>query len=108
MESWGNKSVTGPFAALGHLAGRKPWLLLAIWLLLLALAAPLSQKAPARLFGGSGDIANSASLRTDSLLNADFANPYAQLLVVTMQRKTGVLSSKAQEDSLADLIRQVE
>jgi RND superfamily putative drug exporter len=100
VESLGNKQATGPFAALGSLAARRPWVFLGAWLLLLIAAAGPSRKAPALLFGGSGDIAGSASLRADSLLNADFANPYAQMLVVTLAGVGG--------DSLAELTRGVE
>ncbi len=101
MRSFSGKPPSGGFAKLGAFAARRPWWLLGAWLLLLLLAAPLSQRAPARLFGGSGDIAGSASLRADSLLNADFANPYSQLLVVTLR-------DTAAADSLSDLVRRLD
>jgi RND superfamily putative drug exporter len=90
------------FSWLGTLAARRPWWLVGAWLLLAVLSSNGARKAPALLFSGSGDIGGSDSFRSDSLLRADFANPYSQLLVLTLQ------SPAADSDSLVAMTRAVE
>ncbi|MEO7423560.1 MAG: MMPL family transporter [Fibrobacteria bacterium] len=55
------------------------------WIIIVILGAAGARKAPALLFSGSGDIPRSHSLRADSLLRADFTNPYSQSLILAVQ-----------------------
>lgn len=73
------------FAALGSLAARYPWIFMAVWAVIAVLGGSGAVKAPALLFSGSGDIPDSPSLRADSLMRADFENPYSQLLVLAIR-----------------------
>ncbi len=73
------------FARLGRIASRYPWVLLAIWSAIAVMASIGASKAPALLFSGSGDIPLSSSMRSDSLLRADFDNPYSQLLALAIR-----------------------
>jgi putative drug exporter of the RND superfamily len=75
----------GPFARLGALSARRPWHFMAAWAVIAVFGALGAVKAPSLLFSGSGDIPRSPSLRTDSLLRADFDNPYSQLLVLAIR-----------------------
>jgi putative drug exporter of the RND superfamily len=58
---------------------------LAAWSLAVALASVGASRLPALLFSGSGDIPDSPSLRIDHLVRAEFADPYAQLLVLALR-----------------------
>ena len=73
------------FAILGRAAARHPWVFLSVWAVIALVGACGARKAPGRLFGGSGDIPHSHSRRADSLLRADFDNPYSQLLVLAVR-----------------------
>jgi RND superfamily putative drug exporter len=70
---------------LGDFCARHAIWVVAAWVAALALAAVGAQRLPALLSGGSGDIPGSASLRTDRLLQTEFANPYAQMLVLALR-----------------------
>ncbi len=96
-------SAPNRFRTLGRLASRYPWAFLGAWLLIAILGAAGARKAPSLLFSGSGDIPHSRSLRADSLLRADFENPYAQLLVVAVQGLDGADSdgSGSEEQAMA-------
>lgn len=80
------EAMLSRFAILGTWAARWPWWFLAFWVLLVSVASNGARKAPSLLFSGSGDIPASASLRSDSLLRANFNNPYGQLLVLTLRQ----------------------
>ena len=100
--------ASGPargFAALGTLAARRPWWLIGFWLALFALAAIGARKAPARLYGGSGDVGGSQSAKSDSLLRSDFENPYAQMLILAIRDPQ---LRPQDQDSLNALIGKVE
>lgn len=75
----------GVFAGLGRAAAARPWYFLIAWACILALGASGARKAPSVLFSGSGDIPDSPSLRADSLLRAEFANPFSQLLILAIR-----------------------
>jgi RND superfamily putative drug exporter len=85
MADRGGDSHTGVFAGLGNLAARHPWIFFAVWAAIAILGGAGAGKAPALLFSGSGDIPASPSMRTDSLLRADFDNPYSQLLALAIR-----------------------
>jgi len=97
------------FASLGALAARRPWRLIGFWLALFALAAIGARKAPARLYGGSGDVNGSQSAKSDSLLRVNFDNPFAQLLLLTVRdRNPARMDKDSLAASLATIIGKVE
>ncbi len=73
------------FIRWGYLAARWPWVFIVIWFCIIVAAIPGAKRAPNLFYAGSGDIANSASLRVDNLLRSEFENPYGQLLVLAIQ-----------------------
>jgi putative drug exporter of the RND superfamily len=73
------------FARVGRLAAGHPWVFMGLWALIAVLGAVGANKATPLLFGGSGDIPQSPSLRTDSLMRENFDNPYSQLLVLAIR-----------------------
>ncbi|MDB5050817.1 MAG: hypothetical protein JWO30_3888 [Fibrobacteres bacterium] len=70
---------------MGRLAARYPWFFLAVWFVIAVVGAGGARKAPSLLFSGSGDIPHSPSQRADSLLRANFDNPYSQLLILAIR-----------------------
>lgn len=72
-------------AQLGGFCARHAAAVLAAWSLAVALAAVGASRLPALLFSGSGDIPDSPSLRVDHLVRVEFADPYAQLLVLALR-----------------------
>ena len=80
--------VSPPIAWLPRLGGfcaRHAVWVTAAWVAVLALSAIGARHLPGRLSSGSGDIPDSASLRTDRLLQSEFANPYTQMLVLALR-----------------------
>ncbi len=72
-------------ARLSRFCARHALAVLAAWSLAVALASVGATRLPALLFSGSGDIPDSPSLRIDHLLRVEFADPYAQLLVLALR-----------------------
>jgi RND superfamily putative drug exporter len=76
---------TAWLSRLGDFCARRALWVVAAWVVVLALAVVGARRLPALLSGGSGDIPDSASLRADSLLRTEFANPYTQMLVLALR-----------------------
>jgi putative drug exporter of the RND superfamily len=98
----GQESQKSRFVLLGRVASRHPWVLLGIWTLIAVAASIGAGKVPALLFSGSGDIPASPSMRTDSLLRADFDNPYSQLLALAIRSPGDPLFSDPVDPDAAD------
>lgn len=92
-------SAPNIFHGIGRRATAHPWLVVVLWAGLFALAFWAAARAPALLFSGTGDIANSQSSRVDSLLRTDFENPYSQLLALTI---TGMRANSDKFDTAGD------
>ncbi|MDB5051887.1 MAG: family transporter [Fibrobacteres bacterium] len=73
---------------LGEQVVSRPWWVIGAWAALILLAVPTARKAPSYLLSGSGEIAHSPSFHADSLIRADFENPYSQLLVLTLKHRS--------------------
>ena len=103
----GTEDRFGVFTGLGRAAAARPWFFLAAWAIILAFGAIGARKAPAVLFSGSGDIPGSPSLSADSLMRADFANPYSQLLVLAVRGSTGDSALAARLDKVLSRLPEV-
>lgn len=59
--------------ALAHFVTRRPWLVLALWGLLLLVCLPFALQAPGRLSADPGSLTDSESARLSALLADKFA-----------------------------------
>ncbi|WP_407569648.1 MMPL family transporter [Deinococcus altitudinis] len=58
--------------ALAHFVTRRPWLVLALWTLLVLICLPFAAQAPGRLSADPGSLADSESARVTALLQGKF------------------------------------
>ena len=72
------------FERLGQWICRRRGRVLAIWIAAILTAAWGAQQLPAVVVGGSGALKGSPSQRMDAVLQAEFANPYVQPLIVAI------------------------
>jgi len=70
---------------IGSFSARHARAVVLCWAVVLVLASVGASQLPDLLFGGSGDIPDSASLRVDRLLRSDFYRAHAQLLVLALR-----------------------
>lgn len=88
---------------LGLLCWRRPWHVLAIWLLAVILSSVAISQTSDRLLSGSGRIEGSMSDRVDRLLSSDFGVEDGQALILTF--RSPILD--ANPDALDDFLSQV-
>ncbi|MFP5504423.1 MAG: MMPL family transporter, partial [Candidatus Sericytochromatia bacterium] len=69
------------------------WVILT-WVVLVGFGGWGASKLPAALFGGSGAIPGSASERVSHVLRDEFDNPFAHLLLVTLESETEVIEAE--------------
>lgn len=75
-------------AALGSLCWRRPWWIVAAWLLAVVLAGGAITLLKDRLLSGSGHIAESMSERVDAQLTADFGLGDGQSLILVYRARS--------------------
>ncbi len=75
------------FQSLGRFAARRPWWIVAAWVVIAVVVGRWAALAPDRLQAGSGDVAGSTSVKVDHLLTSDFDNPFIQSLVLAVTSK---------------------
>lgn len=81
--------MLGPaLAALGSVCWKHPWLVLFAWLLAALISGLAAPRLPERLLSGSGDIAESMSLRVDEALRSDFTGNNGQSLILAFRSKS--------------------
>ena len=76
-------------AALGGLCWRRAWTVVLLWIGAAILAGATAPSLSERLLSGSGDIADSASLRVDEILRTEFRGTDAQTLILTLRPAPG-------------------
>ena len=72
-------------AALGGFCWRHAWAVILVWIAAAGLAVSTAPMLSERLLSGSGDIADSASLRIDEILRTEFRGTDAQTLILTFR-----------------------
>ncbi len=77
--------MAGWLAALGGFCWRYAWAVILLWIAAAGLAASTAPLLSERLLSGSGDIAESASLRVDEILRSEFRGTDAQTLILTFR-----------------------
>jgi len=76
-------------AALGGFCWRRAWAVILVWIGAATLAGATAPALTERLMSGSGDIADSASLRVDEILRTEFRGTDAQTLILTFRPAPG-------------------
>ncbi len=81
--SHGGDRFAALLADLGSLCWRRPWTIIAFWLIAVAAGGLTAPRLAERLLSGSGDIEGSMSLRVDQAMRTEFPAGEAQALIVT-------------------------
>jgi RND superfamily putative drug exporter len=71
-----------PFARLGRFVARRPWWIVALWLVPLAIAVPLAPRTPAALRAGGFILDDLESARAKALLQTELGVPPSAVVVV--------------------------
>jgi RND superfamily putative drug exporter len=89
---------------LGRRISRHRFVVVLLWILALAMIAPIARRAPLLLDAGSGNLAGTDSARVEDALAHDFANPFAQSLTVTFHSTTARYSDPEFQAAAASLL----
>jgi RND superfamily putative drug exporter len=91
------------FSAWGRWLHRWRWGVVAGWLVVLLFAAAGAGKLEQAMQGGTGHIVGSESAAAERMLRDDFANPFAQMLVLVVSSDTQTLDSPGYARFLRDV-----
>lgn len=84
--------------AYGHFIYRIRWLVLAVWVIALAISAPYAVNISSVLSSGGYTFPNSESVKADSITNATFNTPLSTALVVLQSDSTPVSDPAYQQE----------
>jgi len=106
-KSGGDSAGGGAFGALGRLAVRRPWYIVAAWVIAFVVMAGFAQKLQGRLGQGGWDVPGSESLRVQNLVEQRFGEQGATA-IVAVRAAGSTVSDPAYKAVLARVTSNVE